>query len=175
MTPGRREALILGGAGLAAAAAGFLAGPALLKGFGGGEADSLWAANLKDLSGKPRTVGEWRGRVLVCNFWATWCAPCREEIPGFVRLQDSHGARGLTFVGIAIDQPEKVAQFAQEFRMNYPVLVGGLGALDLLREAGNRAGVLPYTVVIDRHGGLISQRAGGVNLKDLETMIQPLL
>jgi thiol-disulfide isomerase/thioredoxin len=137
--------------------------------------ERIYATRLADLNGSLQHVGQWRGHVLVVNFWATWCAPCREEIPGVVRLQDSHGARGLTFVGIAIDQPEKVVQFAQEFRMNYPVLVGGLGALDLLREAGNRAGVLPYTVVIDRHGGLISQRTGGVNLKDLETMIQPLL
>ena len=85
-----------------------------------------------------------RGRVLVVNFWATWCAPCREEIPGFVRLQERYGPRGLQFVGIAFDQPDKVAEFGREFRVNYPLLLGGLDTMELLRDAGNRAGVLPY-------------------------------
>lgn len=137
--------------------------------------EGVYATRLADLKGSLQHVEQWRGRVLIVNFWATWCAPCREEIPGFVRLQDRHGARGLLFVGIAIDQPEKVGRFAREFHMNYPVLVGGLGALDLLRQAGNRAGVLPYTVVIDRQGKLVSEKAGGVKLEELEALIQPLL
>jgi thiol-disulfide isomerase/thioredoxin len=137
--------------------------------------ERVFATRLGDLKGTLQPVEQWRGRVLVVNFWATWCAPCREEIPGFVGLQERHGARGLLFVGIAIDQPEQVEQFAREFRMNYPVLVGGLGSLDLLRQAGNRAGVLPYTVVIDRRGQLVHQQAGGVNLQQLEALLQPLL
>lgn len=137
--------------------------------------ERIYATRLGDLQGGLQHVEQWRGRVLVVNFWATWCAPCREEIPDFVRLQQSHGARGLQFVGIAIDQPDKVEQFAREFRMNYPVLIGGLGSLNLLREVGNRAGVLPYTVVIDRGGRLVSQKAGGVKLHELEASVKPLL
>jgi thiol-disulfide isomerase/thioredoxin len=137
--------------------------------------ERIYATRLGDLQGNLQHVEQWRGRVLVVNFWATWCAPCREEIPAFVRLQQSHGVHGLQFVGIAIDQPEQVEQFAREFRMNYPVLVGGLGSLHLLRETGNRAGVLPYTVVIDRHGQLVSQQVGGVRLRELQTLVMPLL
>jgi thiol-disulfide isomerase/thioredoxin len=113
--------------------------------------------------------------VLVVNFWATWCAPCREEIPGFVKLQERYGSRGLLFVGIAIDQPEKVAEFAQEFGINYPLLIGDLETLGLLRRVGNPGGLLPYTLVIDRRGNLVSREPGGFKEIRLDSMLQPLL
>jgi thiol-disulfide isomerase/thioredoxin len=142
----------------------------------GAIARQVYAARLPDLKGAPQALEQWRGRVLVVNFWATWCAPCREEIPGFVRLQARHGARGLQFVGIAIDQPEKVAEFAREFQINYPLLIaGGLEAMELLRQGGNRAGVLPYTLVLDRGGRVVSREPGGLKEPRLEGLVQPLL
>lgn len=132
-------------------------------------------ARVTDVKGGTQSLEQWRGQVLVVNYWATWCAPCREEIPGFVRLQERYGSRGLQFVGIAIDQPDKVAEFAREFRINYPLLLGGLETIDLLRQAGNRAGVLPYTLVIDRKGNLASREQGGLKEARLESIIQPLL
>lgn len=137
--------------------------------------EQVYGSRLADLQGGIQPLAKWRGQVLVVNFWATWCAPCREEIPGFVRLQQRYGARGLTFVGIAIDQPDKVAEFAREFRINYPLLVGGPDALDLLRQVGNRAGVLPYTLVIDRGGKLVTREPGGLKEARLEALLQPLL
>jgi len=137
--------------------------------------ERVYAARLADLNGASQGLGQWRGQVLVVNFWATWCAPCREEIPGFVNLQKRYGARGLKMVGIAIDQPDKVAAFAREFHINYPLLTGGLETMDLLRQAGNRAGVLPYTLVIDRSGNLVSREPGGLKEARLEGIIQPLL
>ena len=137
--------------------------------------ERVLAAPLADLKGGTRSIGQWRGRVLVINYWATWCAPCREEIPMFVRLQERYGDRGLQFVGIAIDQPAKVAEFAAEFRINYPLLLAGLESLELLRQAGNRAGVLPYTLVIDRKGNLVSREPGGLKEARLERLLQPLL
>ena len=138
-------------------------------------AERVYAARFSDLNGETRAVEAWRGRVLVVNFWATWCAPCREEIPVFIRLQEHYGARGLQFVGIAIDQPDKVAEFAKEFRINYPLLMGGLDTMELMREAGNRAGVLPYTLVIDRKGNLASRETGGLKEARLLEIITPLL
>ena len=92
----------------------------------------------------------------------------------FVRLQERYGARGLQFVGIAFDQPDKVAEFAREFRVNYPLLLGGLDTMELLREAGNRAGVLPYTLVIDKQGRVVSREPGGLKEARLEGLVQPL-
>jgi len=138
-------------------------------------AERVLSARVIDLKGGTQSLEQWRGRVLVINYWATWCAPCREEIPAFVRLQERYGNRGLQFVGIAIDQPDKVAEFAREFRINYPLVLGGVETIELLRQAGNRAGVLPYTLVIDRKGNLVSREQGGLKEARLESIIQPLL
>ena len=137
--------------------------------------EEIYASRLADLKGGLQPLAQWRGQVLVVNFWATWCAPCREEIPGFVRLQERYGARGLTFVGIAIDQPDKVAEFAREFRINYPLLVGGAETLGLLRQVGNRAGVLPYTLVIDKSGVLVTREPGALKESRLEGILKPLI
>jgi thiol-disulfide isomerase/thioredoxin len=175
----RARALALAAAVAIAAAAGGAAFHwwSLERGAPAGRAvvERIYAARLADLKGGSQPLAQWRGKVLIVNFWATWCAPCREEVPGFVRLQERYGARGLTFVGIAIDQPDRVSAFAREFRINYPLLIGGLETLELLREVGNRAGVLPYTLVIDRHGQLIAREPGGLKEGKLEGMVKPLL
>jgi len=141
----------------------------------GAVVDQVYAARLADLNGGVQKVGQWQGQVLVVNFWATWCAPCRDEIPGFARLQERYGPRGLQFVGIAIDQPDKVAEFSREFHINYPLLIGGLESMELMRQAGNRAGILPYTLVIDRDGKLVSREPGGLKETRLEQLVRPLL
>ena len=137
--------------------------------------ERVYATRVTDLKGAPQGLDQWRGRVVVINFWATWCAPCREEIPGFVSLQERYGPLGLQFVGVALDQPEKVAEFAREFRMNYPVVIGGFDVMDVLRQAGNHAGVLPYTLIVDRKGNLVGRERGGLREPRLEALIQPLL
>lgn len=175
----RARAIALSAAVAITAAAGGAAYHMWLAGGDSGGASAaverLYSTRLPDMKGHQQPLEQWRGRVLVVNFWATWCAPCREEIPGFVRLQERHGARGLQFVGIAIDQPGKVVDFAREFGINYPVLIGGPESLDLLREAGNRQGVLPYTVVIDRQGKVASRQPGGLKEHRLEELVKPLL
>lgn len=148
------------------------AGPAMMPDV---VVERMLGVRLADVKGGTQSLEQWRGQVLVVNYWATWCAPCREEIPGFVRLQERYGSRGLQFVGIAIDQPDKVAEFASELRINYPLLLGGLEIIELLRQAGNRAGVLPYTLVIDRKGNLVSREPGGLKEARLESLIQRLL
>lgn len=164
----------------ASAAAGYAVhqwwlSPAADSGEGRVRADAVFAARLLTPSGDTEGLEQWRGRVLVVNFWATWCAPCREEIPLFVQMQKRYEARGLQFVGIAIDRPEPVSAFQREFEMNYPVLLGGVETMELMRSTGNRAGVLPYTVVIDRSGRIAGHKIGGLKEGQLKAMVLPLL
>lgn len=138
-------------------------------------AKAILEASLPDLKGDDQAVSQWLGKVMVVNFWATWCTPCREEIPEFVEAQSKYGDQGLIFVGIAIDQPEKVKMFSQEFGINYPVLIGSFNTWSLLEAAGNRMSALPYTVVLNRSGEIVDTYLGRVNLKKLEKLIEPLL
>ena len=117
-------------------------------------------AAFADLAGTPQRLDQWRGKVLVVNFWATWCPPCLKEIPEFIRMQNRYREQGLQFVGIAVDQPDRVAAFADEMRFNYPVLVGALEAVVLLRALGNQHGGLPFTVVFDRSGAIVATELG---------------
>lgn len=182
MTPGRREALILGTAGIAAAAAGFLIGPVLLRSTGGGSAPAPQSgdriprsATMVDLAGKPRQLGEWQGRVLVCNFWATWCAPCREEIPMLMSEREKYGRSDLEIVGIAVDNGAKVAEFAASLKITYPILLAEADGLDLMRKLGNASGGLPYTVVADRQGILVHRKLGALKQEDLDGILGPLV
>ncbi len=138
-------------------------------------AKAILAANLPDIQGENQVVSQWLGNVLVVNFWATWCTPCREEIPEFIEAQEKFRDQGLVFVGIAIDQADKVKMFSEEFDINYPVLVGSLNTWSLLEAAGNRQSALPYTVVINRSGEIVETYLGRVNLKKLEKLVVPLL
>jgi len=138
-------------------------------------AGGLMTVRLPDIDGRPQTIEQWRGRVLVVNFWATWCAPCREEIPALMRVQEKLAARGLQIVGIAIDDIDKVRPYVAELKINYPILVGGLDGIELTRQAGNRLGGLPFTVVFDRKGGAAHSQLGGVNQQKLEALLEPLL
>jgi thiol-disulfide isomerase/thioredoxin len=173
MTPGRRDALILGAAGLGAAAAGFLAGPALLR-LGIPEEGAFGQAAFIDLDGNQRRLAEWRGRVVVCNFWATWCAPCREEIPLLVAARQKYGPTGIEVVGIAIDNAVKVRQFSASFNISYPVLLAEANGLDLMRQLGNNGGGLPYTVITDRQGTVVQRKLGALKPGELDDFLAPL-
>lgn len=182
MTPGRREVLILGAAGLAAAAAGFVLGPILLRSTSGGDAGEgtatgnpiLLAATLVDLEGRPRRLSEWHGRILVCNFWATWCAPCREEIPLLMAAREKYAAAGVEIVGIAIDKAANVRDFSATFKISYPILLAEAEGIDLMRKLGNNTGGLPYTVVTDRRGNVAHRKLGAFHGSDLDEILGPL-
>ncbi|MEW5943985.1 MAG: TlpA disulfide reductase family protein [Pseudomonadota bacterium] len=167
-----RTRKILIGAALAAvaAAAGYFSLPPRAP-----SAAALFAASFDDLSGRPQPLSQWRGKVLVLNFWAPWCPPCRREIPAFIRLQDKYRDRGVVFVGVAVDEPEKVRAFADGIGMNYPVLLGDARAITLARESGNRSGGLPFTLVVNRSGSVALSWVGELPEERLETALKPLL
>jgi thiol-disulfide isomerase/thioredoxin len=138
-------------------------------------AQAIISAALPDLEGKNQSISQWRGQVMVVNFWASWCEPCRAEIPEFIELQNKFRDRGLVFIGIAIDQPERAATFSKDIGINYPVLVGDLKAMSLADAAGNKQGALPFTVVIDRTGTIVGTKLGRLSKDKLEGMVGPLL
>jgi thiol-disulfide isomerase/thioredoxin len=172
---GRREALLLGLAGISAAAAGFLAGPALLQLGRGREEEFLQLASFPDLDNRTRRLSEWRGKVLVCNFWATWCTPGREESPMLVAARQKYGPSGAEIVGIAIDNADKVRQFSASFDISYPVLLAGADGLDLMRQLGNSSGGLPFTVIADRQGALVHRKLGAVKAGELDTLLESFI
>ena len=138
-------------------------------------ANLILAATLPDLQGKNQSVSQWKGKVLVVNFWATWCEPCRREMPEFIELQDEFRDQGLLFIGIALDQKSKVQQFSKEVGVNYPVLIGGIEAMELAEAAGNRYAVLPFTVIFNRNGEIASTHVGRIARDKLEPILKPLL
>lgn len=173
MKPSRREILAFAGIGLGAAAIGAVLAPRLLQSNAGVE--DLLAMELRDLEGRTRRISEWRGKVVVCNFWATWCAPCREEIPMLVSLREKHVANGLEIVGIAIDTADKIAEFTKTVPISYPILIAPAAGLDLMRTLGNVAGGLPFTVVLDRKGTLAHRKLGLLRRDALEPVLTEAL
>lgn len=138
-------------------------------------AQRLMAAPLSDLSGKPQTLSQWRGKVLVVNFWATWCVPCIEEIPALKKVQRQYESKGVKIVGIALDNVAKVRDFAEDMRIDYALLIAGMESLSLVKDLGNRAGVLPFSVVLDRSGQVVHAHAGTLTEASLAAILAPIL
>jgi len=166
----RREAVLLGAVGVAALAAGALVGAFGVQSSSG--AARLLSASFPDLSGRPRRLSEWQGRVTLFNFWATWCAPCREEMP---LLGAAAGKLGFSAVGIGIDSADKIREFAANYGVHYELLVAGPQAISLMKALGNAGGGLPFSVFLDRRGGLAQRKLGPLSGPELEGIVAPLL
>ena len=130
--------------------------------------EAVLKASLPDLEGHAQAISQWQGKVLVVNFWASWCPPCRMEMPGFIDLQERYGKSGLVFVGIAVDSPDKAGEFSHKIGVNYPILVDQ--GSSLLNLSG-----LPYTAVFDRKGELVASRAGAWPESELDDIVSKLL
>ncbi len=136
---------------------------------------TLQSRSFSDLAGSDRTLLDWQGKVRVVNFWATWCEPCREEIPALQRVQAKFAANGLETIGISIDHADKVRQFAKNMAITYPLLLGDASVIDVARALGNRAGGLPYTLVLDAQGKLLASKLGGITEAQLTEILLPAL
>ncbi|SFD14193.1 Peroxiredoxin [Thiohalospira halophila DSM 15071] len=133
------------------------------------------AFTLPDLDGKERSISEWDGQVVLLNFWASWCPPCRREIPAFVDVQEDYRDQGLRIIGVAIDDRQAVVDFTNPMGVNYPILLGGDEGIGIAEAYGNRMGVLPYTVLIDREGRIVERWREELSYEDVEKAIEPLL
>jgi thiol-disulfide isomerase/thioredoxin len=128
---------------------------------------------LADLNGKPVKFSAFRGHVLIVDFWATWCVPCRIEIPHFVELQKQYGDKGLTIIGVSLDEqgPEVVKKFVKRLSVNYPIVMGNQKVI----EAYGGIDAIPTTFVIDRQGRIVSRHMGYNDKTVFEKEIQSLL
>jgi len=116
--------------------------------------------SLSDLQGLPTPIMRWSGKSLVINFWATWCAPCRREIPLLQTLASEWAGRDVTVVGIAVDYRDKVQDFAREFKIDYPLLIGEQDAVDVAAKFGMDSPAFPFTVFTDRRGEVVALFVG---------------
>jgi cytochrome c biogenesis protein CcmG/thiol:disulfide interchange protein DsbE len=128
--------------------------------------------SLTDLAGKKLRLSDYRGHVVLLDFWATWCDPCKREIPHFVEMQNRYGPRGLQVIGISMDDDEKLArEFQKQFKMNYPVAIG---STELADQYGGILG-LPITFLIDREGRIAARHIGATEAAVFEAEINKLL
>lgn len=130
---------------------------------------------LVDTQGQVKRLSQWHGRILVVNYWATWCFPCREEMPGFSRLQEKYRDKGVQFVGISIDDAAKIIEFQKDTPVSYPLLIGGMTTMTDSAKLGNSRQALPFTVVFDRDGNLAKSKLGRWHEADLESTLAKLV
>ena len=115
---------------------------------------------LADATGTPRSITEWDGRALVINFWATWCPPCRREIPLLNALQAEYAPRGFEVIGVAVDFRDDVVAYMQDTPFGYPVLIGEQDGLDAARAFGMETAGFPFTIFTDRAGRIVTVHVG---------------
>lgn len=127
--------------------------------------------SMPDISGTSRDLSEWDGKHRILNFWATWCAPCRREIPLLKAFQDEQAANGFQVIGIAVDFADEVARYAESAQFNYPVLVGEQDAMALAESSGIRFGVLPFTMFIASDGEYVGSFIGELHREQLDAIV----
>ena len=126
---------------------------------------------LADRDGQPRSLHDWPGKALIVNFWATWCAPCRREIPLLQQLQRDHGDEGFQVIGIAVDFRDKVLAYADEMQIDYPLLIGEQDGLDAAAAFGVPTVGFPFTVFSDRHGRVVTTHFGELTAAEADLIL----
>ncbi|MGZ8290263.1 MAG: TlpA family protein disulfide reductase [Telluria sp.] len=135
---------------------------------------ALFAESMSDAAGKQQALAQWKGKALVVNFWAPWCAPCVEEMPELDGLAQEAAKKDINIIGIGIDSPANIAQFAQKFKISYPLYVAGMSGTGLSRDFGNKAGGLPYTVLIGADGQVKKTYLGRLKFDELKADLAAL-
>ena len=136
---------------------------------------AVWASEFDTPKGETLKLADFRGKPLVLNFWATWCPPCREEMPELSKMQDEYKNQNLVIIGLSTEDLDTTKNFIAEHPVSYPVLAGDMQAMTFAESLGNNQSILPYTVVIDEKGQLVKAFFGRVNQTLLEKTITPLL
>lgn len=129
-----------------------------------------------DLDGQQHNLREWKGRVLLLNFWASWCAPCQAEIKHLIDYQRQYGAHGLQIVGLGLDDPRKLKNVQRTLQISYPILrAEEKESRQILNAWGNKTGLIPYTVIFDRQGRVVQAHRGIIDDQLFDKLVKPLL
>ena len=172
----KRSILLPAGVALLSFLAGGLAYYLLQHGDGGpiGETPQyeLHSIPLADLEGRQTLLDDWRSDILVVNFWAPWCAPCRREIPALIEIQREFEAHGVRVIGLAFDNPEQVRRFADEYRIDYPLFVAGNRSAMYNAAFGNTSGSLPFTALLDRDLHVLFRHNGEMTRDSLRRQLE---
>ncbi|WP_262965960.1 TlpA family protein disulfide reductase [Methylobacter psychrophilus] len=131
--------------------------------------------NLPDVEGNQHNISEWQGKIRIINFWATWCPPCIKEIPEFIALQEQYAAKGVQFIGIAIDDQESVEKYLASTKINYPILIGEVNGIALAHQLGNIVDAVPFTLIVNQQGQIIHRQPGEFSREQIMAIIKPLL
>lgn len=132
------------------------------------------AISIADLEGKPHSLTQWKGKLLVLNFWATWCEPCQREIPLLKRVRAQRAAQGVEVVGIAVDLRAAVAKYTHQARIDYPVLVGEEDGLAAITALGMNT-VFPFTVFADREGRIVTLKIGELREREAQLILDRMV
>lgn len=170
MNPATRKTLVIMVLALAGALAGLWTGTHWSS-LRPDEPKPAPAIQLTGLDGKPHTLGDWHGKLVLLNFWATWCAPCLKEMPLLINAQKQYGARGLQVVGPALDDAAEVQKLVAKLGVNYPVMADFASADKAMNTLGNTSGALPFSVFIDAQGRIVKTVLGGLHENDLDKII----
>lgn len=135
---------------------------------------TLLSQSLKDANGQEQALMQWKDHALVVNFWATWCAPCVDEMPELSNLQQELSAKKIQILGIGIDSASNIADFAKKYHISYPLYIGGINGTELSRQLGNQAGGLPFTVIIGRDGQVKKTYLGRLKIDELRKSLTEL-
>jgi peroxiredoxin len=175
----KRNILVVGAIALASAISGIYFGASKLTPAAPGATLSpavaqLFKQSLPDSNGQSQPLAQFQGKGLVLNFWATWCAPCVQEMPELSGLQAELTPKHVQLLGIGIDSPSNIAEFAAKYKIAYPLYVAGMSGTELSRQLGNAAGGLPFTVLIGRDGQVKKTYLGRLKLSELRADIASL-
>jgi thiol-disulfide isomerase/thioredoxin len=135
----------------------------------------LFSSKLSDPNGMLEDLSQYKGKIIVLNFWATWCPPCRDEMPELSKLSSEYKNNNVEVLGIAIDELALVKKFSEESPVSYPIFVAEKEGMELAQKLGNDKGVLPYTVIINQNGAIINTYFGRINKNLLESSLHPLI
>jgi thiol-disulfide isomerase/thioredoxin len=133
--------------------------------------ETLPQFSLRDREGNLVSIQSWPGKSLIINFWATWCAPCRKEIPLLMQTQKARGTKGFQVVGIAVDDREAVLKYADEIGLDYPLLIGEQDGLDALSAFGVASPAFPITAFTDHQGRVVAVYPGELTKDKLEVLL----